>query len=74
MKRFKIVVAKHAEGYVPYPLGFYGVVVGEGDTDDEAVSDVKSAIRFHVETFGPEVLDTQSSVLEAYVTDADVPV
>ncbi len=57
-----------------YPLGLCGVVVGEGDTDDAAVSDVKSAIQFHVETLGPEVLDTQSSILEAYVTDADVPV
>ena len=56
-----------------YPLVFYGVVVAEGDTDDDAVSDVKSAIQIRVETFGPEVLDIQSLVLGAYVTDADVP-
>jgi len=28
--KFKIVVEKHADGYVAYPLGLKGVVVGEG--------------------------------------------
>jgi predicted RNase H-like HicB family nuclease len=32
-----------------------GVVVGEGESREEARADVESAIRFHVETFGPEV-------------------
>jgi len=27
----KIIVEKHSEGYVAYPLGLKGVVVGEGD-------------------------------------------
>ena len=74
MKRFKIVIEKHPDGYVAYPLGMNGVVVGQGDTCEQALADVKSAICFHVETFGQEVLEAQSSVLEAYVTDADVPV
>lgn len=56
MKQLKIVVEKHADGYVAYPLGITGVVVGEGDTYEEAFIDVKSAIAFHVETFGPSVL------------------
>lgn len=56
MKQLKIVVEKHADGYVAYPLGITGVVVGEGDTYEEALADVKSAITFHVETFGPSVL------------------
>ena len=30
MKHIKIVVEKHPEGYVAYPLGIQGVVVGEG--------------------------------------------
>jgi len=68
----KIVVEKHAEGYVAYPVGLKGVVVGEGDTYDEAVADVTSAIRFHVETFGPDVLDDESPVLEAFIAEADV--
>ncbi|MBU1936519.1 type II toxin-antitoxin system HicB family antitoxin [bacterium] len=50
-KRIKIIVEKHPDGYVAYPLGLKGVVVGQGDTHEEALSDVKSAIRFHVETF-----------------------
>ncbi|PKB71523.1 MAG: hypothetical protein BZY87_05050 [SAR202 cluster bacterium Io17-Chloro-G6] len=74
VKQFKVIVEKHADGYVAYPLGLHGVVVGQGDTSEQALADVKSAISFHVETFGQDVLDAQSSVLEAYVTDADVPV
>ena len=55
MKRIKIIVEKHEDGYVAYPLGLKGVVVGEGESREEALADVESAIRFHVETFGPEV-------------------
>jgi len=51
MKQFKIVVEKFPDGYVAYSLGLKGVVVGEGDTYEEALADVKSAIRFHLETF-----------------------
>ena len=74
MKQFKIIVERHPDGYVAYPLGVNGVVVGQGDTSEQALADVKSAIQFHIESFGQEVLEAQSSVLEAYVTDADVPV
>jgi predicted RNase H-like HicB family nuclease len=56
-KQFKIIVEKHPDGYVAYPLGLKGIVVGEGDTYEEALADVKSAIRFHIETFGQEVLE-----------------
>lgn len=56
MRQFKVIVEKHPDGYVAYPLGLKGVVVGQGDTCEDALADVKSAIRFHVETFGNEVL------------------
>ncbi len=56
MRQVKIVVEKHPEGYVSYPLGLQGIVVGEGDTYEEALADVTLAIRFHIETFGQEVL------------------
>ena len=56
MKRIKIIVEKHEDGFVAYPLGLKGGVVGEGDTYDEALADAKSAIRFHIDTFGPSVL------------------
>jgi len=51
MRQIKIIVEKHPEGYVAYPLGLKGIVVGEGDTYEEALTDVKSAIKFHIETF-----------------------
>ncbi len=57
MRRIKIIVEKHPDGCVAYPLGVKGVVVGEGDTYEEAVADVKSAIKFHVESFGTDVLE-----------------
>jgi predicted RNase H-like HicB family nuclease len=52
MRQFKIIVEKYPDGYVAYPLGLKGVVVGQGDTYEEALADVKSAIRFHMESFG----------------------
>ena len=61
-QQIKIVVEKHPDGYVAYPLGIDGIVVGEGDTFDEALDDVRSAIRFHVETFGLAALDVDSPV------------
>ena len=71
MRQFKVIVEKHPDGYVAYPLGgLRGVVVGEGDTYEEALADVKSAIRTHIETFGLEVLEEESPVLEAFVAEA----
>jgi predicted RNase H-like HicB family nuclease len=69
---FKIIIEKHADGYVAYPLGLKGVVVGQGDSYEQAMADVKSAIRFHIETFGKEMLDVESPVLEAFVAEAEV--
>ena len=75
MRPFKIIVEKHPDGYVAYPLGLKGIVVGEGDTYEEALSDAKSAIRFHIETFGFDaVLDAEAPVLEAFVAEAGVAV
>jgi len=75
MRQFKIIVEKHPDGYVAYPLGLRGVVVGEGDTYEEALADVKSAIQFHIETFGLDtVLDAEVPVLEAFVAEAGVAV
>ena len=60
MKTIKIIVERHDDGFVAYPLGLKGVVVGEGDTYNEALSDVTSAISFHIETFGAEVIDNET--------------
>lgn len=72
MKSIKIIIEKHPDGYVAYPLGLKGVVVGAGDSYEEALADVKSAIGFHIETFGPDVLEDESPVLEAFIAEARV--
>jgi predicted RNase H-like HicB family nuclease len=72
VRQIKIVVEKHTDGYVAYPLGIKGVVVGEGDTYEEALKDVRSALAFHLETFGPDSLDIDPPVLEAFVAEAAV--
>jgi predicted RNase H-like HicB family nuclease len=48
----KIVLEKHPDGLIAYPLGIEGIVVAQGDSRKEVLDNVKSAIRFHVETFG----------------------
>jgi len=58
MREIKIIIEKHSDGYIVYPLGLKGVIVGEGDTYEEALSDVKSAIRFHIETFGKDIFES----------------
>jgi predicted RNase H-like HicB family nuclease len=73
-KQFKIIVEKHADGYVAYPLGLKGVVVGEGDSYEEALADVKSAIQFHIESFGAEVTEGEPPVLEAFIAETRVVV
>jgi len=74
LRQLKIVVEKHPDGYVVYPLGLKGVIVGDGNSYGEALADVTSAIQFHIETFGAEVLPGDSPVLEAFIAEAIVPV
>ena len=68
----KIIVEKHADGYVAHPLWLRGAVIGAGESYDAAVADVKSAIRLHIQTFGRAVLDSEPAVLEAFVAEAEV--
>ena len=72
MKQLKIIVEKHPDGYVAYPLGIQGVVVGQGDTYEEALNDIKSAIQFHIESFGKEVLEVKPPILEAFIAETGV--
>ena len=71
MRQLKVIVEKHSEGYVAYPLGLKGVVVGEGNTYEEALADVKSAIKFHMETFGREVFESEE-IMETFVAEVAV--
>ncbi len=68
MQPGKIIIEKHIDGFVAYPVGIKGIVVGEGDTYEEALADVKSAIQFHIETFGREVFETNEIT---YFNDQD---
>jgi predicted RNase H-like HicB family nuclease len=73
VKQFKIVVEKHPDIYVAYPLGLKGFVVGQGDTYEAAsLADVTSAIQFHLETFRPETLEIDPPILEAFIAEAGV--
>jgi len=71
MRCLKVIVEKHPDGYVAYPLGLKGVAVGEGDTYEEALADVKSAIKFHIETFGEEAFE-ESDVVETFIAEVAV--
>ena len=74
--QLKIVVEKHSDGYVAYPLGLArGAVVGQGDTYEAALADVRSALAFHVETFGAAALASAQDdpVREAFVAETAVP-
>jgi predicted RNase H-like HicB family nuclease len=52
MRMLELIVEKHSDGYIAYPLGLKGVVLGQGDSCEEALADAKSATEFHIETFG----------------------
>ncbi|MBF0111274.1 MAG: type II toxin-antitoxin system HicB family antitoxin [Desulfamplus sp.] len=71
LKEIKIIVERHYDGYVAYPLGLQGVIIGEGNSYEEALSDVESAINFHIETFGDRVLH-EYPVMEAFLTETRV--
>ena len=73
MRTLKIIVERHRDGYVAYPLGLRGATVAQGDTYDEALANAKSAIEFHIETFGPQVIE-EDVVLEAFIAEAGVTV
>ena len=73
MKRqIKIIVEKHRDGYVAYPVGLKGVVVAQGDSYDEVLIEVKSAIDFHIETFGKEVFESEDMVMDVFVAETQV--
>jgi predicted RNase H-like HicB family nuclease len=72
--RVKVIIERMEDGYVAYPLGMKGIVVGQGDSYNEALIDVTSAIRAHLEEFGPECLQESASAIEAFIAEAEVPI
>ena len=72
MTQFKFIIEQHADGFLAYPLGMQGVVIGEGDTYQEALSDAKSATKFHIKTFGAEAFPIDSPLLDAFIVEEGV--
>ena len=68
MRRVRIVVERYEEGYLAYPIGLKGAVFGAGGTYEDAIKDVRSALEFHLEVLGSDVLDTDE-ILESFVTE-----
>ena len=68
MQQLKIIVEKHPEDLVACPLGLKGVVLGEGNTYEKALSDVKSDSRFHIDTFGKDIFDNDE-ILETFIAE-----
>lgn len=68
----KCIVEQHSDGFVAYPLGRKGVVVGQGDTRDAALADAQSAARFHRDTFGIEVVEDGSDLIDAEMVEAGI--
>jgi len=79
MKKVRIVIERHEDGYVGYPLGFTrGAIVGEGNTYEKALKDTESAIRFFIRHYGKKKffghLETDSPTLEAYIAETSIAV
>ena len=70
MKALKVIVEKYDDGYVAYPLGLRGACVGQGDTYEEALADVKSAIAAHIEVFGADAFEDEPEPLEVFVAES----
>ena len=71
----KLVVEKHPDGYVAYPLGI-GREQSLVNSYEAVLADLRSAITFHVETFGDESLRPAEDgpVLEAFVAEVTLSV
>ena len=68
-RRIKLIITREEDGYVGYPLGLKGVVVAQGDTYEECLHELHSAIDFHIATFGPEVLPEEEP-MEVFAAEA----
>ncbi|ACK65768.1 conserved hypothetical protein [Rippkaea orientalis PCC 8801] len=73
VKHFKMVIEKHSDGYIAYPIGIVGAVVGQGESYEKALSDVKSALNCYVEIFRQDILEHISPV-EVFIAETGVTV
>ena len=40
----RVIMEQHEDAFVAYPVGLKGIIIADGDTYDEALANVKSAI------------------------------
>jgi predicted RNase H-like HicB family nuclease len=71
-RRVKLIITREEDGYVGYPIGLEGVVVAEGDSYEECLRELHSAVQFHVETFGPDVLPEDEEPREVFVAEVEI--
>jgi predicted RNase H-like HicB family nuclease len=57
---------------LPIRSGCKASSFAQGDTYEEAMANIRSAVAFHVETFGEEVLEGRDDILEAFVAEASL--
>lgn len=73
-RRIKLVIERTEDGYIAYPLGIKGIVVAQGESYEEALHQVQSAVQFHLETFGDEALEEAAKAEEVFVAETEVAV
>lgn len=73
-RTLKVIVERHPDGYIAYPVGLRGACVGEGNTFEEALAHARSAIRAHIEEFGPDAFEEDGAAMEVFVADMPIPV
>lgn len=70
------LVEKHSDGYAAYPIGMKEIVTGEGDSYEEALADIKSAVRsadrsihsrgYDLSPMGKSPVDAKARVIGAF--------
>ncbi len=72
VRRARFIVEQHPDGFIAYPLGVNGVIVGQGKTREAALENARSSLEFYIEKFGADVLEPQADVLDAFIEEAEV--
>jgi hypothetical protein len=71
-RQIKVIVEKHYRWLCCLPIGLKDVVVAQGDSYQEVLDEIKSAINFHIETFGKEIFDSKDVVIEVFVVETSI--
>jgi predicted RNase H-like HicB family nuclease len=71
-RRVGVSVQQTGGGFIAHAIGLQGVIVSDGASLEEALSNLKSAIAFHLETFGPGVLGPPLASRHCGIQNAEV--